>query len=319
MHRKRRLAGLLTALLLAAAVSGCTPQADQGTSTDDKVMAEFSQGSVTEKELYERLVETAGMNTMLEIVDRGILDDVLPVDEEIERLAQENIAEIEAYYGDEFENVLQANGFKDIEKYRDVLYLNLQRNAYILRHIQENVLMPEEIQAYYDGFEPEIEASHILISPEGDGDAQWQAALDEAKALISRYEAGEAFADLAVEYSDDTGSGAVGGELGAFSKGMMVPEFEEAAFGLAVGDHTPEPVKTQFGYHIILKTAGEDKKSLEDMKPEIEKTLAEMKLQQDESLGYKALIKMREDNGFTINNHVLKPQYESFVEGFKAE
>ncbi len=115
-----------------------------------------------------------------------------------------------------------------------------------------------------------------------------------------------------MEYSDDTGSGAAGGALGAFGKGMMVPEFETAAFALENGSHTSEPVRTQFGYHIILRTAGEEKKgSFEDMKPEIVKTLADKTLKEDESIGFKALVQMREENGFNIENNVLGGQYDA--------
>ncbi len=86
----------------------------------------------------------------------------------------------------------------------------------------------------------EIKASHILVENE-----------DEAKAIIEQLKSGGDFAALAKEKSKDPGSGANGGELGYFSKGMMVPEFEQAAFALEIGKFTETPVKSQFGYHII--------------------------------------------------------------------
>lgn len=75
-------------------------------------------------------------------------------------------------------------------------------------------------------------------------------ALALANELRERILAGEDFAALAQAYSDDTGSGANGGDLGWFGRGMMVPTFEEAAFSLPVGEIS-EPVKTDFGYHLI--------------------------------------------------------------------
>ena len=86
----------------------------------------------------------------------------------------------------------------------------------------------------------EIKASHILVETE-----------DEAKAIIEQLKGGGDFAAIAKEKSKDPGSGANGGDLGYFSKGMMVPEFEQAAFALEVGKFTETPVKSQFGYHII--------------------------------------------------------------------
>ena len=85
----------------------------------------------------------------------------------------------------------------------------------------------------------EVRARHILVKTE-----------DEAKAIIKKLEGGAKFEDLAKESSTD-GSASQGGDLGYFGEGMMVPEFEKAAFALEVGGYTKEPVKSQFGYHII--------------------------------------------------------------------
>lgn len=78
-----------------------------------------------------------------------------------------------------------------------------------------------------------------------------QAAEDKAKEVLARAKAGEDFAALAAEFSDDISNAKSGGELGWFSRGLMVPEFEEAAFALKAGEIS-DLVKTQFGYHIIM-------------------------------------------------------------------
>ena len=77
-----------------------------------------------------------------------------------------------------------------------------------------------------------------------------QLALAKAISITQRLNSGEDFATLAQQFSDDTGSGAQGGELGFFGRGQMVKEFEDAAFSLPIGQIS-EPVKSQFGYHII--------------------------------------------------------------------
>ncbi|MGH9964884.1 MAG: peptidylprolyl isomerase, partial [Nitrososphaeraceae archaeon] len=73
--------------------------------------------------------------------------------------------------------------------------------------------------------------------------------------VLERIKKGESFADLAREVSIDRGSGKRGGDLGLFGRGQMVKPFEEAAFKLKKGELSLEPVRTQFGYHII-KRAG---------------------------------------------------------------
>ena len=112
----------------------------------------------------------------------------------------------------------------------------------------------EQAQAFYDDnrgryvLPEQREASHILLeSGNGDEDEQIET-LNELKA---RVEAGESFADLAEEYSDDIGSAASGGSLGVITPGSMDPAFEEAVFALAnVGD-VSDPVVTDFGVHLI--------------------------------------------------------------------
>jgi peptidyl-prolyl cis-trans isomerase C len=89
-----------------------------------------------------------------------------------------------------------------------------------------------------------IKCSHILVKKQS-----------EATAILERLNRGEGFANLAKELSIDKGSAKRGGDLGLFGRGMMVKSFEEAAFKLEKGELTQEPVKTEFGYHII-KRAG---------------------------------------------------------------
>ena len=91
-------------------------------------------------------------------------------------------------------------------------------------------------------------SSHILLaaSPEGDEEV-----LARAEEIVARLGAGEEFAALAVELSEDPGSASAGGDLGWNERGVLVPEFEQALFALEdVGQYT-EPVLTQYGYHII--------------------------------------------------------------------
>ncbi len=86
-----------------------------------------------------------------------------------------------------------------------------------------------------------IKCSHILVQKQS-----------EALAVLERLKKGESFANLARELSIDTGSGKRGGDLGSFGRGVMVKPFEEAAFKLERGQLS-EPVKTEFGYHIIKR------------------------------------------------------------------
>ena len=94
----------------------------------------------------------------------------------------------------------------------------------------------------------ERRASHILISADDRGDAEARAL---AESLFARIRDGEDFAELAREYSDDTGSGADGGDLGWAEPGFFVEEFEDALWGLSEAGELAGPVETIFGWHVI--------------------------------------------------------------------
>lgn len=121
----------------------------------------------------------------------------------------------------------------------------------------------------------ERHASHILLElPEGADEATVTAADARLAEVQQKLAAGEPFAELAKVYSADPGSAAMGGDLGFFPRGIMVPEFDEAVFSMAVGEIS-EPVRTQFGYHLIQlqEIQAEEMRSLQDARAELSEEL----------------------------------------------
>lgn len=128
----------------------------------------------------------------------------------------------------------------------------------------------EDIENYYQGNidsftaqEGQIRARHILVETEA-----------EAKDILQRLKGGADFATLAKEKSLDTASGARGGELGFFSKDMMVAEFANASFKLKV-EQISNPVKTEFGWHVIQRQS--DKMTLEEIQDALKLQLTQEK------------------------------------------
>lgn len=117
-------------------------------------------------------------------------------------------------------------------------------NAYFKKHVLDAVT-DADVKARYDKEvaampqEEEVRARHILVKTE-----------DEAKQIIADLDSGKDFVELAKEHSTDPNK-SEGGDLGYFSKGRMVPEFEEAAFALETGSYSKTPVQSQFGFHVI--------------------------------------------------------------------
>lgn len=137
---------------------------------------------------------------------------------------------------------------------------NLIFEKYRNKIMSETEIDEEKLKEYYNAHldeykKEEVKASHVLISTlnamkEPLSEEETAKKESEAKALLKRIQSGENFEKIAKEYSDDEASAVNGGDLGYFAKGVMVPEFEEAAFKLKKGEIS-NIVKSSSGYHII--------------------------------------------------------------------
>jgi peptidyl-prolyl cis-trans isomerase C len=190
--------------------------------------------------------------------------------------------------------LLAAEGYKaGLEKQQDVVeQLSLMRDNLVanaeLQQIEKSVtLSDDDLKKAYEANKKDYEqvkARHILIAFKGSPAAQpGKPALtdEQAKAkaedIRKQLVAGADFGELAKKESDDTGTGARGGDLGSFGHNQMVPEFEEAAFNGKVGEISPV-VKTQYGYHII-KVESREITPFDQVKPALDKSLRQKQVQ----------------------------------------
>jgi peptidyl-prolyl cis-trans isomerase C len=164
------------------------------------------------------------------------------------------------------------------------------------------------LHAYYDSHKTEweeVKARHILIRFQGSKmpAAEGKKELTEAEALAKVTElrakivAGADFGEVAKENSDDKGSGVNGGDLGSFGHGQMVPEFDKEAFLLPAGQMS-QPVKSQFGYHLI-KVEAHSTKPFEEVKATIAKRMPE-------EIAKKSLVDLKAKRPATYNDQYFK-------------
>ena len=226
----------------------------------DEVVVSTSVGDITQEEFYNSIKEIAGDQLLQQVVIEKILNDKYEVtDEEID----EELAAVKEQYGEGYEAaLLQSNLTEDMLK-TNIRFSLLQEKA-----TQDVEVTDEEIQNYFNQASQELNARHILVEDE-----------ETAKEIVEKLKAGEDFAALAKEHSTDTGSAEKGGELGWFSVGTMVEQFNDAAYALEI-DEISAPVQSDFGYHIIQVTDKREVEgygSLEDKKEEIRETIASTK------------------------------------------
>ncbi|MGB5260178.1 MAG: SurA N-terminal domain-containing protein [Gammaproteobacteria bacterium] len=174
-------------------------------------------------------------------------------------------ADLEAYFeqhGDEFMTREQAR----------VQYVELDAADIEL----ESTVDEAEIEALYTEqaarfvVPEERRARHILISTADGAEAAVNAGRGKAQQVVDRLDAGEDFAALAAELSDDPVSATAGGDLGFFGPGIMTPEFEQTVFTMNVGERS-KPVQTAFGFHVIelLEVRPEQRTPLAEVRDEL--------------------------------------------------
>lgn len=219
--------------------------------------------------------------TFLQVVQENLLEKLVSDVAIIQYLKEEKVEidtkEIQEQYDSymekmkdqaEIEKFFTENGI-DESFIKEQIKTDLYMNEFYDKEIGSLNLSDADLKTYYDQHQEEyrnvqVKASHILVDKE-----------EEAKDIIDKINGGADFAEMAKEHSKDPGSAPQGGDLGYFSKGMMVPEFEEAAFSLKKGEMSGA-VKSKYGYHIIkvFDTIDEMRK-FEDVKEEIRAKMTE--------------------------------------------
>ncbi|MCE1251018.1 MAG: peptidylprolyl isomerase [Comamonadaceae bacterium] len=208
-----------------------------------------------------------------------------PITPEVENQIKEEVIAREIFLQE-----AQKRGLEATADYKN--QMELARQTILIRELftdyqKKNPVTDAEIQAEYDKFVAansgkEYKASHILVEKE-----------DEAKAIIASIKKGAKFEDIAKKKSKDPGSGARGGDLDWANPSSYVSEFTEAMLKLKKGEMTTEPVKSQFGWHIIRLDDERQAQlpKLDDVKPQIAQQLQQQKLGQfQEDLRTKAKV-----------------------------
>ncbi|WP_157800934.1 peptidylprolyl isomerase [Bacillus solitudinis] len=226
-------------------------------NTGADTIVQSESGDITKEEFYNELKAHGGDKVLKQMVETMLLEKEYNVtDQEIDAKVNEYK---EQFGGEEgLKQALVENGIGDEQAFRKLV----KRELLAQKATTDGVDVSEEEikKEFEDKYKEEIKASHILVTDE-----------ETAKEVKERADKGEDFAGLASEYSIDPSSKDNGGDLGYFRKGMMVPEFDSVVFSLEVNEIS-DPVKTQYGYHIIKVT---DKKTntFKDKKGVIEEKL----------------------------------------------
>ena len=322
MKNNKWFLALAALLVVTTLTTGCGQKVEL--KDGSQVAVKLDGIKITADEYYN---EIKGINiaTLVDMIDHQLFDKKYGKTDEENDQVEEQIKSLKDQYGsneDTYNAVLrQYFGVQSEDELEDMLRLEFRRNAAINDFIEKNI-KDKEIEKYYENdIYGEVKASHILITPSVSEDATTDEkkkaedeALKEAKKIIKELKNGKKFADLAKKYSKDEASASNGGDLGYFDLNEMVDEFSNAVKELKVDEYTKEPVKSSFGYHIILKTGEKEKPKLKEVKDKILETLREEKLNEDPTLYYKALVDIREEKNIKWKDDEIKKQYNKLMD-----
>ncbi len=310
-------------LTITLSVTGCGEVATLQNG-EEKVISIGEENGISADAYYAEIRDSQ-VSKLVDMIDLEILSEDYPETEEETSYVESQIEQIKLSYTDNEEQFLtdirQYYGVNNEDELKEVFRLEYKRSEAVTDYIEKN-LSESEINSYYDEkIIGDIDASHILIIPDVAEDAtadEKTAAEDEAKKkaedLIKQLDDGADFAELAKENSDDTGSAENGGALGYFGGDTMDESFTEAAKNLENDKYTDEPVKSQFGYHIILKHDQKDKPTLEDVETDIKETLTNDKLNESVTLYQETLMEIRDEKGVKFEDDTLKKEYDTLME-----
>ncbi len=322
MKNNKLFLALSSLAAISLVLTGCGKKVEL--KDGENTAVSIKGAKITSNQYYEEIKED-NIATLIDMIDHKLLDKTYKSDDEEDESVEKQLSQMKKSYGSDEETYIkilqQYFGVNSEDELEEMLRLEYKRNKAVKEYISDN-LTDKEIKKYYeDNIYGEIKASHILISVDVEDDATDEekeeadeVALKKANEVIKKLNKGKDFAKLAKEYSTDEATKEKGGDLGYFQPSDMLDEFSAAVRELKKGEYTTEPVKTQYGYHIILKVDEKEKAELKEVKSEIKEKLTAQKLQEDNSLYYQTLVKYRESKKITWKDDSLKKQYNEYMD-----
>ena len=312
------------ALVLTGCGKGNIPKLENG----KEVVASIDGFNLTADDLYEQLKKQNGINMVISKIDEAIINKEITDSKEAEDYADGQVdalrLQYQQYYGVELEEVLPQYDYADVDELKQDIMNDYNKNL-VLNNYLEGVVTEDEINEYYENeIFGEMTVRHILIEPDVTDDmtteektAAEEAAKKEAEELIVKLNEGANFEDLAKENSDDAGTASQGGLFADFTKEGTDEAFFNASLALEDGKYTTTPVKSSFGYYIILKVSQKEKPKLEDVIDTVKEKIVENKLEEDTNLSVIAWDEIRAKHNIKINDSVLKENYDKVINQYK--
>lgn len=303
------------------------------TKNGEEVLASVDGLTVTSDKLYQDLKNQYGTTNVINMIDEYIANDYVKKltkdDEKYVDQVVDYYKQYAEYYGASFEDFLSQyvgiQGVTNEKEFRAYVTKDYKKTLAVKKYVASTIKEEELKKEYNENYKEKMTVRHILIEVNdetSEEDAKKKAEdlinqLNEVKDDADKLE--KKFKDLAYDNSDDKGTYEDGGLFKDFSKSGVDEAFYNASKDLKKGEYTSSPVKSQYGYHVILKVSSKTNK-YKDVKETIKKDLAEKKLNEDSTLQVKSWDKLRKKYKLKINDTDVEKAYKKTVNnGSKKE
>ena len=272
----------------------------------------------TVNDIYNDMKSAYALNTILSKVDNKILTtEFKDKKSDVEDYAKNILANLKANYksDDELLSALQNYGYNTVDDYLEVVKTS-QYQSYAAQDYAKTLIKEEDIKKYYEEkTHGDISAMHVLVKPTSTSNDDLNKAKAKAEEIIKAIKEdvknGTDIKEAFNKYKDN--KDVTFEDLGTFNYKQMDEAFSIAAYGLKVNEMSSTPVKSSFGYHVILKTGEFEKPSYDESKDSIIETLANEKTQSDSTISAKAMKNLREKYGFKINDSDIENYYSRYI------
>ena len=315
---------IIIVLIAALIFTACYKRIPK-TSDGKQVLATLKGKTITADDLYAELKEENGTDALLNIIDSYIADKEVKITKADKDYVNEvvdyykNYAE---YYGVDLAtfltNYVGLSGVTTEDEFKDYVLKDYKKTLAVTKFIGDNA-KEEDLKAYYkENYTDKLNVKHILIEVDAeaeDQDAADKEALNKAKKLIEELndtkkdKIDSKFEELAEDNSDDTATYSKGGLLENITKKDVEESFWNAAYKLKNGEYTKDPVKTSYGYHVILRVSSTKPDKYKDIKEEVKKAYAQNLLSSDSTLLAKKWDELRKQYKLSIKDDLIKKAY----------
>ena len=327
---------IILAMALTLLLTGCgkVPKLENG---KDAVVSFKNGDKISVDDLYTQMKDKYALSILVNMIDKKVLEETFKDNIEKAKKASESYLSAlkESYETEEklIAAIQQYYGFSTLDEYKDQVYLSYMQSYAVEAYAKEHNISYNYYKPSEDSTAARLESikTAILITPqvtdkmnddekkkaETEAETKAKSIITELKDAVKKGSSvADAFSELAKKYSEDESTKDKGGSLGEVNKtklGDSYTNLVNKAYTLKDGAYSTEAIKTDNGYHVIMRNKTYDKKDLKDVKQQIIETLAKEKIKKDNTISVNALQHYRKEKGMEIEDSTLATQYSNYI------